>query len=60
MMIVIRTLPGRAPGVASFLDSQRNQLILGTLAGADTVFVTPSSVKKISGVETFIKDLFLS
>ncbi len=60
MMIVIRTLPGRAPGVASFLDSQRNQLILGTLAGDDTVFVTPSSVKKISGVETFIKDLFLS
>jgi transcriptional regulator of arginine metabolism len=56
-MIVIRTLPGRAPGVASFLDSLQNVSILGTVAGDDTVFITPSSVKKISAVQKLIKDL---
>ena len=40
-MIVIRTLPGRAPGVASFLDSLHNPHLLGTVAGDDTVVVPP-------------------
>lgn len=59
-VIVIRTLPGRAQGVASYVDSLKNPLILGTLAGDDTVFVTCSSIKKIGSVEKFIKDLLLS
>ena len=46
-IIVIRTLPGRAPGVASFLDSLHHPLILGTVAGDDTVLVSPSTIKKI-------------
>ena len=46
-MIVIRTLPGRASGVASFLDSLRNPSLLGTVAGDDTVMVTPASIRKI-------------
>ena len=58
-LIVIRTLPGRAPGVASYLDSLRNPIILGTVAGDDTVFVTPSSIKKISALQKLIKDLLL-
>jgi transcriptional regulator of arginine metabolism len=56
-MLVIRTLPGRAPGVASYIDSLRNSLIMGTVAGDDTVFITPTSTKKISAVEKFIKEL---
>ena len=46
-MIVIRTLPGRAPGVASFLDSLHNPHLLGTVAGDDTVVVLPSTIRKI-------------
>ncbi len=57
VMVVIRTLPGRASGVASFVDSMMNPLIIGTVAGDDTVFVTPASVKKISKIEKIIKDL---
>ena len=57
VMVVIRTLPGRASGVASFIDSLMNPLIIGTVAGDDTVFVTPASVKKISKIEKIIKDL---
>ncbi len=40
-LIVIRTLSGRAEGVAGFLDSWGNSKILGTVAGDDTVFVAP-------------------
>lgn len=55
-MIVIRTLPGRAPGVASFLDSLHNPHFLGTVAGDDTVLVLPSSIKKIHATLLDIKD----
>jgi transcriptional regulator of arginine metabolism len=47
-MIVIRTLPGRAQGVAEVIDSLRLDEILGTLAGDNTIFVTPRSTKRIS------------
>ncbi len=56
-VIVVRTLPGRAGGVASYIDSTRNRLILGTLAGDDTVLVTPASVKKIPALIKQIKEL---
>jgi transcriptional regulator of arginine metabolism len=55
-MVVIRTLPGRAPGVASFLDSLHNPHFLGTVAGDDTVLVLPSSIKKIRTTLQEIKD----
>jgi transcriptional regulator of arginine metabolism len=55
-MIVIRTLPGRAPGVASFLDSLHNPHLLGTVAGDDTVMVLPSSVRKINSALKDIKN----
>jgi transcriptional regulator of arginine metabolism len=48
--IVVRTLPGRAQGVASFIDSFHSPDILGTVAGDDTVLVLPSSVKKTGSV----------
>ncbi|MEW6060857.1 MAG: arginine repressor [Bacteroidota bacterium] len=60
VLVVIRTLPGRAPGVASYLDSLHSPMILGTVAGDDTVFVTPVSTKKINAVEKFIKELLFS
>jgi transcriptional regulator of arginine metabolism len=55
-MIVIRTLPGRAPGVASFLDSLHHPHLLGTVAGDDTVVVLPSTIKKIHATLKDVKD----
>jgi len=55
-LIVVRTLPGRAGGVASYIDSMRNRMILGTLAGDDTVLVTPASVKKITTILKQLKE----
>ncbi|MFZ4622349.1 MAG: arginine repressor [Bacteroidota bacterium] len=56
-LIVVRTLPGRAGGVASYIDSIRNRLILGTIAGDDTVLVTPVSTKKILPLVKQMKEL---
>ncbi|MDE3056570.1 MAG: arginine repressor [Bacteroidota bacterium] len=55
-MIVIRTLPGRAQGVASYIDSLHSPEILGTVAGDDTVLVLPSSTKKTQTVMNSIKE----
>ena len=47
-LIVIKTLSGRAQGVAEQIDSMSSPLILGTLAGDNTIFITPRSTKDIS------------
>jgi len=56
-MIVIKTLPGRAQGVAEIIDGQRHPSVLGTLAGDNTIFITPTSAAKIDEVLRFIKNL---
>ena len=53
-LIVVKTLPGRAPGVAEILDSFHHPDILGTLAGDNTIFITPRSTRKIPKL---LKDL---
>ncbi len=55
VMIIIRTLPGRAPGVASFIDSLHQPEILGTVAGDDTVLVLPSSVARTESIRDLIR-----
>ena len=54
-MIVIKTLPGRAQGVAEIIDSMHHPAILGTLAGDNTIFVTPASVAKIEETLELVK-----
>jgi transcriptional regulator of arginine metabolism len=44
-MIVIHTHPGSASLVARHLDQVRPGGILGTIAGDDTIFVAPASIK---------------
>ncbi len=53
--IIIRTLPGRAHGVGSFLDRIKSPEILGTIAGDDTVLVIPATVTRISAVKSYIQ-----
>lgn len=56
-LIVIKTLPGRAQGVAEIIDSLHHPFILGTLAGDNTIFVTPASVGKINEVLNLLREL---
>ena len=58
-MIVIKTLPGRAQGVAEIIDSMHHPAVLGTLAGDNTIFVTPASVAKIGDTLKLINNLMI-
>jgi transcriptional regulator of arginine metabolism len=48
-VVLIKTLPGRAQGVAEIIDHLRLPSVLGTLAGDNTIFVLPRSIKTIKG-----------
>jgi len=56
-MIVVKTLPGRAQGVAEIIDAMRHPSILGTLAGDNTIFIAPKSVKKVTEVLALIRKM---
>jgi len=56
-LIVIRTLAGRAQGVAHFIDRMNSEKILGTVGGDDTVLIIPSAEKIITDVVSLIKDM---
>jgi len=56
-VIVVKTLPGRAQGVAGIIDGLHHPLVLGTIAGDNTIFVTPKSVKKIPDLIKVIRSL---
>jgi transcriptional regulator of arginine metabolism len=45
-LILVKTSPGNASGVASLIDALRNSYILGTVAGDDTILVVVDSPQK--------------
>ncbi len=56
-LVVIRTLAGRAQGVANHVDRLNNPDIIGTVGGDDTVLIIPSSFKNIQNVVDLIKKM---
>ena len=46
-MIVIHTRPGTANTVAKFIDDHAFDLVMGTIAGDDTIFIVPTHVDRI-------------
>lgn len=52
--VLVKTLPGRAHGVGSWIDQLKSPMILGTIAGDDTVLVIPASTADISAVVAYI------
>jgi transcriptional regulator of arginine metabolism len=54
-LIVLKTFPGRAQGVAVFLDKKNDPEILGTIAGDDTIIIIPRSIKKIKKTSEQLK-----
>ena len=57
--IIIRTLPGRAQGVAFYLDHIKNNHILGTVAGDDSIIIIPDSHKNIKKIVEDLKEAML-
>ncbi len=58
-LVVIKTLPGRAQGVAEIIDSLHYASILGTIAGDNTILVTPTSTKRIKEVMKLLHGLMV-
>jgi transcriptional regulator of arginine metabolism len=56
-VVVVKTLPGRAQGVAEIIDHLRLPSVLGTLAGDNTVFILPHSIKKIKETIQALRDV---
>lgn len=57
-LIIIQTSPGSASLIARMLDYQNSESeILATLAGDDTIFVAPKSVKRINQAFDEVKKL---
>ena len=56
-LIIIKTLPGLAAFVADFLDMQENSPILGTIAGENTIFITPITTTEIKITFNWIRTL---
>lgn len=55
--IVIKTKAGSAMFVAGFLDHECKNLILGTVAGDDTIIIAPADLKKITSTVERINSL---
>lgn len=55
--IIIKTSPGSASLIARIMDNKQCQII-GTIAGDDTIFAAPQSVKKIEETLVLICSFF--
>lgn len=60
IMILIKTSPGNANGVASLIDGLEIEEILGTIAGDDTILIIIESDEKRAEVEARFNDLLLN
>jgi transcriptional regulator of arginine metabolism len=56
-VVVVKTLPGRAQGVAEIIDHLHLPSVLGTIAGDNTIFILPHSVKKIKDTVQALRDI---
>jgi transcriptional regulator of arginine metabolism len=54
-VLVIKTRTGCAQSVAVALDAMKNQDILATLAGDDTIVIIPKTTKNIKKIDDFLK-----
>ena len=57
--VVVRTLPGRAQGVAIYLDRLPESHIIGTVAGDDAIIIIPDSHQNIPDLLTKIHDIMV-
>ncbi|RMI25506.1 MAG: arginine repressor [Calditrichaeota bacterium] len=56
-LVVVKTITGRAKGVALFIDQLKHQHILATLPGENAVIIIPDSVKHIARIQQDLENL---
>lgn len=57
--VVIRTMPGRAQGVAIYLDKLKDNHILGTIAGDDSIAIIPDMHSNVVQIVEMIRELMI-
>ena len=55
--IIVKTMPGRAQGVAIYFDRWKDSHIIGTVAGDDNIIIVPDSHENVNLILGKIKDL---
>ncbi len=58
-LVLVRTITGRAKGVALFIDQLRHEHILGTVAGENVVLVIPDSSRNVSAIKNDLERIAL-
>jgi transcriptional regulator of arginine metabolism len=58
-LIIVRTVPGAANTVGEFIDLQDTDLIMGTVAGDNTLLIIPRSQKSIQRALKFLKNILI-
>ena len=58
-MIVLRTLAGRAQGVAHYIDRMNKEEIMGTIGGDDTVLIIPNKISNLDKVLEILKNIII-
>ena len=56
-LVMVRTITGRARGVALFIDQLKHESILGTVAGENTVIVIPESIQYLTQIKNDLEKI---
>lgn len=60
-LIIVNTSPGAAQLIARVLDYHKDKIqMIGTIAGDDSIFIAPTSIKTIQESLNMIKDLLFN
>jgi transcriptional regulator of arginine metabolism len=55
--IIVRTITGRAKGVALYIDQMKHKNILATVAGENAILIIPDTVKNIKIIKEDIEKI---
>jgi len=56
-IIIVKTMPGRAQGVAIYFDRWKDSHIIGTVAGDDNIIIVPDKHENVELIFGKIKEL---
>jgi transcriptional regulator of arginine metabolism len=56
-LVVLRCDPGAAPGIGRVIDDLDHELVLGCVAGDDTVIVVTKDLQSAETISTYLKQL---
>jgi len=56
-LVVVKTITGRAKGVAIFIDQMKHRHILATIAGDNAILIVPDSITNIPVIKEAVENI---